>query len=509
MTTAPGARRDGPDGPNSTASACAALTTITSSSPASRATSAGEAAADPPASASAWPLPGGRRSRAQRNRPRPAAAPCPCRSSPARSRPPPSGRLPPSCRRPCARSAGAGIGEPAMHGQRLAVGRRVDARNSCTPWPSATAWPPARRGQALFGRPAGLDRFRPACARRRASPGSPGRGTGRGGAGGRGSRARACRSTGPGRPRAGRARWPPRRPRPCLQPVEHPQARIAARRCLVHRRRLACHVHQHDERAPRRPRSPGSLDRGSAFHVVDELLRASGERLASPRPCGRRWAGLQPANRSTTGSTRRSSSATGTGRAPGRVDSPPTSTMSAPSAAGAARPHGRCGIQVIAAVREAVGGHVEDAHQPRPVERRRRRRGERAGATPPRLPLPRCCGAAGRAPTRWSRPTSRRIARRTRARRDRQRSVPRRRRRCRARPGAAMTSRAAQSETGGVGRVEQVPGRDAAEALAVLEVLRDKVTAPDRSQTAQIKASQNTTRCLRVVSIAAAMSRPS
>jgi hypothetical protein len=37
------------------------------------------------------------------------------------------------------------------------------------------------------------------------------------------------------------------------------------------------------------------------------------------------------ARASTIGSTRRSSSSTGTGCAPGRVDSPPTSTKSAPS----------------------------------------------------------------------------------------------------------------------------------------------------------------------------------
>ena len=35
---------------------------------------------------------------------------------------------------------------------------------------------------------------------------------------------------------------------------------------------------------------------------------------------------------STTGNTRRNSSSTGTGRAPGRVDSPPTSMTAAPSA---------------------------------------------------------------------------------------------------------------------------------------------------------------------------------
>src|SRR4051812_14175968 len=43
--------------------------------------------------------------------------------------------------------------------------------------------------------------------------------------------------------------------------------------------------------------------------------------------------GPAPDSCSTTGNTRRSSSSAGTGSAPGRVDSPPTSRMSAPSAA--------------------------------------------------------------------------------------------------------------------------------------------------------------------------------
>ena len=45
-----------------------------------------------------------------------------------------------------------------------------------------------------------------------------------------------------------------------------------------------------------------------------------------------RAAGAAAARRSITGTTRRSSSSVATGAAPGRVDSPPMSRISAPSA---------------------------------------------------------------------------------------------------------------------------------------------------------------------------------
>ena len=73
-----------------------------------------------------------------------------------------------------------------------------------------------------------------------------------------------------------------------------------------------------------------------------------------------------------TGTTRAASSATSTGAWPGRVDSPPTSRMSAPSAtirraaATATRDRvvGRTGEEAVA--RERVRGDVEDAHDERP-----------------------------------------------------------------------------------------------------------------------------------------------
>ena len=85
-----------------------------------------------------------------------------------------------------------------------------------------------------------------------------------------------------------------------------------------------------------------------------------------------------------TGTTRSISSAAGTGSAPGRVDSPPISRMSAPASA-IARARAKClrQAEVQAAVREAVGGHVQDPHEPRPVEReaadRRPRRAQAGG----------------------------------------------------------------------------------------------------------------------------------
>ncbi len=86
------------------------------------------------------------------------------------------------------------------------------------------------------------------------------------------------------------------------------------------------------------------------------------------------------ASAATTGRTRRSSSSSGTSTAPGRVDSPPTSTMSAPSAA--SRKPCATAPSVSAkrpAVAEAVRRHVEDAHQPGPVEWRSARGDERLG----------------------------------------------------------------------------------------------------------------------------------
>ena len=66
---------------------------------------------------------------------------------------------------------------------------------------------------------------------------------------------------------------------------------------------------------------------------------------------------------------RASSSSRGTGSAPGRVDSPPTSRMSARAMASSLAVASEPGAIELAAVGEAVGRGVEDAHQPGRVER--------------------------------------------------------------------------------------------------------------------------------------------
>ena len=110
---------------------------------------------------------------------------------------------------------------------------------------------------------------------------------------------------------------------------------------------------------------PHRVVRPVGSHVVDDA-----------RPGGQRGAGdaglmvsieigtrTRAASCSITGSTRRNSSASATGKAPGRVDSPPTSRISAPCStscnawATAARASRNC-----PAVQERVGGHVHDAH---------------------------------------------------------------------------------------------------------------------------------------------------
>jgi hypothetical protein len=79
---------------------------------------------------------------------------------------------------------------------------------------------------------------------------------------------------------------------------------------------------------------------------------------------------VTPASRSpaSTGITRRRSSASGTGSEPGRVDSPPMSRGRRPPRPGEALSHGTVAVGEAPAVGEAVGRHVDDAHQARPVE---------------------------------------------------------------------------------------------------------------------------------------------
>src|SRR6185437_13036743 len=99
----------------------------------------------------------------------------------------------------------------------------------------------------------------------------------------------------------------------------------------LHRPRLALHVHQaevgvvlsDDARELGSPRSAVTSFTSSA---PSSRARAATSDFAVSIETG------EPASASSTGTTRRSSSSAETGSAPGRVDSPPMSTIAAPSA---------------------------------------------------------------------------------------------------------------------------------------------------------------------------------
>ena len=98
--------------------------------------------------------------------------------------------------------------------------------------------------------------------------------------------------------------------------------------------------------------APASIAaRATSARRVSTLIGVSGDAARKP---------------SITGTTRSISSAGSTGSAPGRVDSPPTSRMSAPSATKAKTVlHGVVDAAEHAAVTEGVRGHVDDAHDQR------------------------------------------------------------------------------------------------------------------------------------------------
>ena len=165
----------------------------------------------------------------------------------------------------------------------------------------------------------------------------------------------------------------------------------------LHRARIAGHVHQAEvclglgDGADEVGIGP---ERGD---VVDQL-GSEGERP----PRDGRLRGVDrdgtPASPSRTGTIRRSSSSRATPSEPGRVDSPPTSTIDAPSATiRCAEAIGVVGPVVDAPVRERVGGDVDDAHHRRAAEallgrRARAHRGEvcakRPATGPRRAPRP-------------------------------------------------------------------------------------------------------------------------
>ena len=164
---------------------------------------------------------------------------------------------------------------------------------------------------------------------------------------------------------AGRRR-PPRRSRAARRgPRRRRRGRRRPGTCRATARACASAPARRRRRRPRRQRRivPQPAD------VVDDG-RAGGERGAGDlglvgvdRDRAREARAASP---STTGSTRASSSSSGSGSAPGRVDSPPTSSRSAPSATiCSAASTARAGIEQSAAVGKRVGRDVEDAHDER------------------------------------------------------------------------------------------------------------------------------------------------
>ena len=154
--------------------------------------------------------------------------------------------------------------------------------------------------------------------------------------------------------------------------------------------RLGAVVHQHDRHAAGRREPDHRRVVGHAPDVVDEMGAGIEGGLGDGRhrrvDRDRAWPAARPRTARTTGTTRASSASTGTGAWPGRLEAPPTSSRSAPSATirrawSTAAPTGSArGEQPVAG--EGVGRGVEHAHHERagaPGERRgsddRRRRG--------------------------------------------------------------------------------------------------------------------------------------
>ena len=230
-------------------------------------------------------------------------------------------------------------GRPRGRGRRAPVRRRR---------------PAARRGSACgWCRPAREDPCRPT---RRASRAA------------RGCARRSCRSRCPDR---SRPRSTPAA-RAAVGSIEEEVRHLARPRRRSGGRAASCGGRPACASRPSRRRArPRRRQRGR--YVVDER----GARVDR----GRRDLGLAGVdeNRAPTGPAPRrpagpgrSSSATGTGSAPGRVDSPPTSTRSAPSASsGEAMGDRGVVVEVAAAVAERVRGHVHHPHHQRPDPRER------------------------------------------------------------------------------------------------------------------------------------------
>src|SRR6218665_1489638 len=112
-----------------------------------------------------------------------------------------------------------------------------------------------------------------------------------------------------------------------LQKSAHLRQHIAVHRCQLHGLRVAVHMHQANAAARMRRddgRSPGLAQRPD---VVDDV----GAHITSGLQVSTETGAPKETAARTTGSTRASSCSSGTAVLPGRVDSPPMSSMSAPS----------------------------------------------------------------------------------------------------------------------------------------------------------------------------------
>ena len=157
-----------------------------------------------------------------------------------------------------------------------------------------------------------------------------------------------------------------------LQESEDLERRVVIARIELHGARLALHVHQDRRRAAARRPGEASRIARQRRDVVDDPGAAGRSPPPSPRRGGCRSRPAAPAAASAPDHRHDAGDlvATGTGSAPGRVNSPPTSRMSAPSPS-IARPRAiaASAVERFAAVGEAVGRDVDDAHDQRAVER--------------------------------------------------------------------------------------------------------------------------------------------
>ena len=167
-----------------------------------------------------------------------------------------------------------------------------------------------------------------------------------------------------------------RAPRPPPRPRRRARARkapispttIVVVGLALHRPRRAAHVHQADAAAGCAATTSSAPGRAQRADVVDDV-GAEIQRGAHHLGLGgvdrdRRDRGGPP--RAAPAAPAPARSRRSTGSAPGRLDSPPRSSMSAPSASSRSQcASARAGVRRRVAVGERVGREVDDAHHPR------------------------------------------------------------------------------------------------------------------------------------------------